>query len=80
MEIRVLVFGAAKDMVGSSSVSIAAEPGITAGALIEQLRSTYPALAKLSSFALAVNGSYANTNTTIAAGDEVAIIPPVSGG
>lgn len=80
MEIRILVFGAAKEMIGSSSVTIRCEAGTTAGNLVEQLRSTYPALQKLSSFAVAVNGSYATTATTIAAGDEVAIIPPVSGG
>jgi molybdopterin converting factor subunit 1 len=80
MEIRILVFGAAREMLGSGSVTVQAVAGTTAGKLMEQLRATYPALQKLSSFALAVNQYYATADTVIKAGDEVAIIPPVSGG
>lgn len=75
-----MVFGVAKEMIGGGSIAIAANAGITVAALMEQLRVTYPALNKLTSFALAVNGTYAAASTEIKAGDEVAIIPPVSGG
>ncbi len=51
----------------------------TAGALEAALRERWPALATCA-FRVAVNRSYAQAGTPVAAGDEVALIPPVSGG
>jgi len=83
---NILLFGVTKDIVGSSSLSIpvANISGIntlkTVGALKEYLGNTYPDLKKLSSLAIAVNNNYADDNTAIDTYDEIALIPPVSGG
>jgi|TARA_R110000764_G_scaffold26429_4_gene62719 molybdopterin synthase sulfur carrier subunit len=48
--------------------------------LKDYLGKMYPELKKLSSLAVAVNNSYANDDTIIDNFDEIALIPPVSGG
>jgi molybdopterin converting factor subunit 1 len=80
MTVRVLSFGIAKEIVGGSSVELAVEDGATAETLKQALLQRYPALCKLSSFMLAINNEYAGPSALVSAGDEVAIIPPVSGG
>ena len=51
-----------------------------AGNLLKQLIKQYPTLKELNSIAIAVNGNYSNTDTIVSSGDEIALIPPVSGG
>ncbi|MGB5370890.1 MAG: MoaD/ThiS family protein [Flavobacteriaceae bacterium] len=46
----------------------------------QSLKSTYPDLGRLSSIAVAVNSEYAKDDLVLQQGDEIAIIPPVSGG
>ncbi|MGB5820578.1 MAG: MoaD/ThiS family protein [Saonia sp.] len=82
----ILLFGVTKDIVGSSAISMptSSEFGIkktkTVGELKEYLGNTYPGLKKLSSLAVAVNNAYADDDTKIDNFDEIALIPPVSGG
>lgn len=52
----------------------------TVGALKTYLGKTYPGLKELSSLAVAVNNSYAVDSQPITHFDEIALIPPVSGG
>ncbi len=53
----------------------------TAGQLMDQLCERYPALTAYRGITrLAVNGRYAEDDTPVADGDEVALIPPVAGG
>ena len=80
MTIRLLAFGIAKEIVGSSRIEIDVAENISSSSLKQLLGQTYPPLQKLKSFILAVNYSYANDNQVIMASDEIAIIPPVSGG
>lgn len=55
--------------------------GMTAGAVLEHLRQEYPGLGRLqAALAVAVNREYADPETVLADGDELALIPPVSGG
>ena len=79
MEVKVLAFGIAKDIFGSREITI--QPG---GETVEQLKmeleQRYPALKELASYMIAVNDEYATNHTTINVTDEIAIIPPVSGG
>ncbi|MBL7692316.1 MAG: MoaD/ThiS family protein [Flavipsychrobacter sp.] len=75
-----LTFGIVKEITGSPVVSVTITSQITAGELMQQLISLYPELSKLRSIAIAINGVYANTDAIISPGDELAIIPPVSGG
>lgn len=79
---EVLFFGIAKDIVGASQKDVFANepvPG-SVGELKEQLKKLFPELGKLSSLAVAVNSEYAQDDVPLKSNDEVAIIPPVSGG
>ena len=75
------LFGVTRDIIGKGSMTITAAEGIeTVGDLKGLLREQYPALRELSSLALAVNHSYARDNDPVHESDEIALIPPVSGG
>ena len=82
----ILLFGVTKDIVGSPSLSIptASITGRSVPKTVKELRAflgkTYPELSKLSSLAIAVNNSYAQDDEQINSYDEIALIPPVSGG
>ena len=79
----ILLFGIAKDIVGVSSLKLPVSNTMdlkTVGQLKAHLHKSYPGLAKLSSLAIAVNSSYAEEDELINSYDEIALIPPVSGG
>jgi molybdopterin synthase sulfur carrier subunit len=80
MVVKLLAFGIVRDVVGGSTTGVEVPNACSVGVLKELLTNSYPALSSLSSFTIAVNGEYALTDTVIKSGDEVAIIPPVSGG
>jgi molybdopterin converting factor subunit 1 len=80
MEITVLAFGIAKDIFGAPSVTIDL-PGTAQIADLKVLfEEKYPKLKQLASYMIAVNNEYAEDALTITERDEIAIIPPVSGG
>jgi MoaD family protein len=78
--IRVRLFAALREIAGAAHVD--GVPGRTAGELAAELGRRYgerfARIADASSFV--VNGERAARDTPVAAGDEVAILPPVSGG
>lgn len=79
----ILLFGITKDIVGSSTISLPLSSAAklkTVGSLKTYLGNTYPRLKELSSLAIAVNNSYAKDSVQIDNFDEIALIPPVSGG
>ena len=80
MELNIQAFGIAKEIVGGSEVQLQVDEQITAAELKKLLENRYQQLSKLSSFLLAVNDEYAEPEAVVQAGDEIAIIPPVSGG
>lgn len=77
---KILAFGIAKEILGSASVDVAQGENITVGDLKNLLGRQHPELKKLSSFMIAVNNEYAPADKIINTADEIAIIPPVSGG
>lgn len=79
MKVNVLAFGIAKDIFGGTSVTTELS-GNTTAHLKESLEKTYPRLKQLASYMVAVNNEYAQDENTISERDEIAIIPPVSGG
>src|SRR5882724_1097560 len=81
VNVRVLFFGAARDVAGHSEVELTlAGPTNAAGAL-EQLLTTYPELRRFGrSLLFAVNQEYAPHDCQVQDGDELALFPPVSGG
>ncbi len=79
----ILLFGITKDIVGSSTLSMPAVKSAklnTVGELKSYLGMAFPELNKLSSLAVAVNNNYATDDFEINNFDEIALIPPVSGG
>ena len=80
MEISILAFGIARDIVGESEFAFPVREDQTVTQLKEALIAAYPDFATLASFAIAVNGSYVADDHLLNRNDEVVIIPPVSGG
>lgn len=79
MKVNVLAFGIAKDIFGGSSVAAEME-GNTTGDLKRSLEKSYPRLKQLVSYMVAVNSEYAQDGNIVNETDEIAVIPPVSGG
>lgn len=81
MVIRVLFFGVLKDVVGRSEDSVPLRDGGTVADVLAAYRKSHPALERwLPSLAVSVNRQYSPVSTALTAGDEVAFLPPVSGG
>ncbi len=81
MKIRVRCFAAVREIVGVSELVVDLPEGSTLIQLISQLRCQFPQLEALTgSLLFSVNREYASTDTGLTTGDEVALIPPVSGG
>jgi molybdopterin synthase catalytic subunit len=81
MKVTVKLFAAARELVGQAEVTVEMAAGGDVAQLRRELAERTPPLASLASRSLiAVNAEYAGDATPIAAGDELALIPPVSGG
>ena len=77
---KVLAFGIAKDIFSSSIVDVHLIPGSTISDLKIELEGKFPQLSNLGSYMFALNNEYASIDAMIHEGDEIAVIPPVSGG
>ena len=81
MRVRVLFFGQLKDIVGVSQEEADLSEGARVEDLFERYGRRFPRLAEFRpSIAASVNQEYAAWRAPLAAGDEVAFLPPVSGG
>ena len=80
MEINILAFGVAKEIFGGPTVGVQLTNDATVYNLKYLLEDKYPRLKQLASYMVAVNDEYALDGDTIHERDEIAIIPPVSGG
>ncbi len=79
MNINVLLFGIATDLAGSSSIKIELPVNSTIAGF-KEIISQHFQLKNMSTYAVAINESYATDETIINENDVIAIIPPVSGG
>ena len=78
---NIKLFGVTRDIVGNSHLSVPTKENIaTVGELKTWLYKQYPAIGQLNSLAIAVDHAYAEDHAALGAGQEVALIPPVSGG
>src|ERR1700757_39101 len=81
MRVRGLFFGMLKEWAGTASDLIEVGEGAAVRDVLRHYESRIPQLpAALASLALAVNQQYASPETSLKPGDEVALLPPVSGG
>ena len=81
MNVRVLLFAAAREVVGARELSLALRDGAVARDALDALCEGHPALAAhRASLRVAVDGEYARDDVALREGAEVAVIPPVAGG
>ncbi|MDX1627142.1 MAG: molybdopterin converting factor subunit 1 [Fulvivirga sp.] len=80
MKIDILLFGITKDIIGGESREVELPEGATVKELKQRLMEDFPELKKLRSVMVAVNNEYGKDNQSIDRKDEIALIPPVSGG
>ena len=79
--IKVLFFGAAADRAGIRESELDVQDGATLAEVWPLLAERYPDLGPMrDTLAFAVNGEYARGEEPVSPGDEVAVLPPVSGG
>ena len=81
MRVRVLFFGMVKELAGKSEDEVNLRDGASVRDVLQHYEERLPQLKGLrSSLALAVNQQYASPDTVLKPDDEIAILPPVSGG
>ncbi|MCU0392109.1 MAG: molybdopterin converting factor subunit 1 [Thermoflexibacter sp.] len=80
MKVSLMLFGITKEIVGNSELKIDLEGNANVAQLLDKLYVDYPKLKSLKSLLVAVNSEYAEKEHILADSDEIALIPPVSGG
>ena len=81
VKIALLAFASAGDIVGAGETTLELAPRTTLAQLKTLLEERHPPLRGLwSRLAIAVNGDLRSDDTALTDGDEVALLPPVSGG
>lgn len=79
MKYKVKAFGITRDFLGAREKDVEVN-GQTVADLRRELLTLYPNLQGLKSLLIAVNNEYAEDDAELQASDEIALIPPVSGG
>lgn len=81
MRVRVLFFGQLREIVGAAEEAVELDDGASVEQLFARYGRRHPALAGFRPSVIAsVNQEFARWDAPLAAGDEVAFLPPVSGG
>lgn len=81
VEIKVKLFAILREMVGEREITITVPTGITVSYLINEILKKYPQLKSFSNkFVTSVNCKVTAGDTVITSSDEIALLPPVSGG
>ncbi|HHP7240469.1 MAG TPA: MoaD/ThiS family protein [Cyclobacteriaceae bacterium] len=80
MDIKIIAFGIAKDILNARDIKVNLEGDKTIKTLKTELIKKYPEFGKLASLKFAVNEDYQADSFVLNETDEVVIIPPVSGG
>jgi len=78
--VRVRFFARLRELASVETESISIAPASTLADVYAALRVEYPALPDRQSVRAALNQEFADWNAKVSDGDEVAFIPPVSGG
>ncbi len=81
MQIDILLFGPVREMAGADTIQVDVPADATVDAVAAALAAACPRMAHaLPPARFAVNGAFATGDVVLQKGDEVAVIPPVSGG
>lgn len=81
MKLRIRLFASFREAVGTNALDWQAPADATVGDVVAALRAEYPKLGPAAEKAmLAVNQEYVGPDLRLHDGDELALIPPVSGG
>jgi molybdopterin converting factor subunit 1 len=80
MKYKINLFGITRDIVGSNITEVEMSQSGDVKAVLEELKSNYPKLKDIKSLLVAVNSEYAESDLMLHENDEIALIPPVSGG
>ena len=81
MRVGVKLFARLRELVGTGELTVEVPPGATVKDVWAALVAAHPAAAAYErSLSCAVNLDYARMNAPVAEGDDVAFLPPVSGG
>jgi len=81
MQVKVLFFGMLKDLAGQASDSLSLPDDAILSDVLKGLAQRIPRWKEFAaSIAMAVNQEYAGPDTKLKQGDEIALLPPVSGG
>jgi len=81
MRVTVRLFARLRDITGAAELARDTAPNATIGEIWRDLAREFPELAGYErSISTAVNADYARMDTRVAEGDEIAFLPPVSGG
>ncbi|MGB0984570.1 MAG: MoaD/ThiS family protein [Saprospiraceae bacterium] len=80
MNIKIVAFGIATDILKARELEINIKDGATVEDVKHYLKATYPPFEKLASLSLAVGEEYRADDYIITKNQEVVIIPPVAGG
>jgi len=79
--VRVLFFASTREIIGTNSIEIEMSEGATIRDLRDDLSKQFPGLGSVEkNLAVAINEEYVVDDAPLANGDQVALIPPVSGG
>lgn len=80
-KIKVKLFAILRERVGKSAITITVPTGITVNYLNSEILKKYPQLKSFNNkFVTSVNWKVTTGNTIISSKDEIALLPPVSGG
>jgi len=81
MDVRVRFFASLRGLTGETEISLEIPEGTTLGSLFARLVEIHPDLAdQRPRILLAVDGKVCQDSQSLSAGDDIALLPPVSGG
>ncbi len=80
MKYKINLFGITRDIVGANTTEVEMSQSADVQTILGKLKTSYPKLNDIKSLLVAVNSEYAESNLVLLENDEIALIPPVSGG
>ena len=80
MRLTIKAFGITREILGEKETVLEFAPGTTISSIKTDLEAQFPELKGLKSLFIAVNNKYEEEGVKLNENDEIALIPPVSGG